>query len=66
MVSSLDIRVNARDISTMRGLNNRNIYVLKEKLDIEKIRVIPDDLLVRNTIAIHDTVVDMSYLYEDS
>ncbi len=60
--ASLDIRVNVRDISTMRGLKNKNMYVLKEKLDIESIGVIPDDLLMRNSIAIHDTVIDINSL----
>lgn len=48
----ISIFVNPRRISTMRGLKNSNIELIKRRFGFEKIFIVPDDNLEENSIKI--------------
>jgi histone acetyltransferase (RNA polymerase elongator complex component) len=49
---SISIRANPSSVSKLRGLQNRNIKILKEKFSFESIAVKPDDTLAQDQIKV--------------
>ncbi len=49
---SVAIRVHPSDISNMRGQKNRNIVILKERFNLKKLIVLPDESLTRGKVKI--------------
>ncbi|MEA3279994.1 MAG: hypothetical protein U9Q38_05295, partial [Thermodesulfobacteriota bacterium] len=47
------IRVNQRNISRIRGLNNTNIKTLKQKFHFRSIEIIPDMTLAEDMLVIN-------------
>jgi len=43
--TNIQIKVHPKNISTMRGLKNRNIVTLKNRFHIKKIHIMPDPSL---------------------
>jgi histone acetyltransferase (RNA polymerase elongator complex component) len=50
--NSISIRANPSNVSKLRGLQNRNIKILKEKFGFESIAVRPDDTLAEDQIKV--------------
>jgi hypothetical protein len=51
---SISIRVNSRNVSKLRGLQNRNIEILKKKFNFETVAVRPDDTLAQDQLKVSD------------
>ena len=49
----ISIKVNPKDISCIRGQNNRNIKILKQKFHIKSIEIIPDMTLAEDMLVVN-------------
>ena len=50
--SQVDLYTHPTSISRMRGLNNHNVAILKEKFNIRTLRILQDDSLDRNELRV--------------
>ena len=48
----VSLLVHEKDVSKMRGLNNRNIHTLKQMFPVAAIRVVPDPFLSKGQVAL--------------
>ena len=51
------LSVHPRDISKMRGLNNRNIQCFKQKFKVADVKVMPDAGLPQNSVVLRKTIM---------
>ncbi|OQY60553.1 MAG: hypothetical protein B6245_00960 [Desulfobacteraceae bacterium 4572_88] len=52
---TISIRVHPRNISKMRGMNNKNIDILKRQFHLTAVDVTPDDMLGEDAFMVQDT-----------
>jgi len=49
---TITLKVHPRNISRMKGLNNQNFEILKNKFQIEDLRIVPDTTLSQNKLVV--------------